>query len=130
MIANANATSYCQSTFYDKAVCDNSTAIMSDSCGVYGPYFSCVDPTSSDPGYQSYTSEQYGTNSFCVLSTLGTVALSSTMQSRCYPYVCNSTTSSITFTIGSYTMTCLSTEAGTAKMAGSLFGTLTCPSYT
>lgn len=130
VVANANDTSYCQSTFYDKAVCDNSSAIMSDSCGVYGPYFSCVDPTSSDPGYQSYTSEQYGTNSFCVLSTLGTVALSSTMQSRCYPYVCNSTTSSITFTIGSYTMTCLSTEAGVAKMAGSLFGTLTCPSYT
>ena len=48
-------------------------------------------------------------------------------QSRCYPYVCN--TDSITFTIGSYSITCLSTETGVQKTLSALVGSLTCPSF-
>jgi hypothetical protein len=100
---------------------------MSDYCGLYFPYFNCVDPTSSDQGYQPYTYEAYATNSFCVTSTLGTVNIPSTMQSRCYPYVCG--TSSIIFTIGSYSITCLSTEKGMTKTLSALTGSLTCPKF-
>lgn len=82
--------------------------MMADGCGLFGPIFNCVDPASVNDGYQSYTKETYGTDSFCIVSTLGTVALPSNVQSRCYPYVCN--TASITFTIGTNTITCLSTE--------------------
>jgi hypothetical protein len=78
---------------------------MSDGCGIYGSYFNCVDSASSDPGYQPYTSEVYSPASFCVTSTLGTVTIPSTLQSRCYPYVCSTT--GIVFTIGSYSITCL-----------------------
>lgn len=54
--------------------------------------------------------------------------LPSNLQSRCYTYVCG--TSSIIFTIGTYTITCLSTEAGTKKTLSALAGYLTCPDYT
>jgi len=101
--------------------------MMADSCGLYGPYFNCVDPTSVDTGYQSYTSEVFGTNSFCVASTLGSVTLPSNLQSRCYPYVCG--TSNIIFTIGSYTITCLSSEGGVQKTLSAQAGYLTCPVF-
>jgi hypothetical protein len=100
---------------------------MSDGCGIYFPYFNCVDSASVDSGYQSYTSEVYAPNSDCVQSTLGTVTISSSLQSRCYPFTCG--TSSIVFTIGSYVITCLSTEQGVTKTLSALTGTLTCPNF-
>lgn len=48
--------SYCQTTFFGKAVCTSQTSAMSDGCGIYGSYFNCVDSASADPGYQPYTS--------------------------------------------------------------------------
>lgn len=81
---------------------------MSDGCGIFGSYFNCVDSASSDPGYQPYTYEVYSPSSFCVASTLGTVSIDSTLLSRCYPYVCSTT--GIVFTIGSYSITCLTDE--------------------
>ena len=60
-------------------------------------------------------------------STLGTVTLPSTLTSRCYPYVCD--TNSITFTIGTYTITCLSSEAGVQKTLSAMTGVLTCPIF-
>jgi hypothetical protein len=104
-IASSLNVSSCQTTFYGKTICDNDASLMSDSCPIYAPYFSCVDPDSSDPGYQPYTYEAYSTSSFCVYSTLGRLTIPPTMTSRCYPYVCG--TSSIVFTIGSYSITCL-----------------------
>jgi len=100
---------------------------MADGCGLYGPYFNCVDDTSTDPGYQAMTYEEFGTNTLCVSSTLSTQILFSNLLSRCYPYVCG--TSSIIFTIGSYTITCLSSEAGVMKSLSALTGYLTCPIY-
>ena len=100
---------------------------MADGCGIYGPYISCVDPSTTDNGYASYTQEQYATNSFCISSTLGTVALASSLTSRCYPYSCS--TNSITFNIGTYTITCLSTEAGASKTLSAMTGSLTCPNF-
>lgn len=69
----------------------------------------------------------YATNSFCIGSTLGTVALPSTLQSRCYPYACGN--SSITFTIGTYTIVCQSNEAGVQKILSALTGYLSCPIF-
>jgi leishmanolysin len=101
---------------------------MADGCGIYGPYANCMDSASTDNGYASYTFEVDNTNSFCVSSTLGTVSLPNTLTSRCYPYVCNPT--NIIFTIGSYSITCLSTDpAGTQKTLSSMTGTLTCPDF-
>jgi hypothetical protein len=102
-----NNISSCQSTYFGKALCDKSNNSMTDMCGIYVPYFNCVDENSVDLGYRVYTHEVFGTDSFCVSSTLGTVTLASTLQSRCYPYVCG--TSSIVFTVGTATVTCLST---------------------
>lgn len=100
---------------------------MADSCGIYGPYTNCIDPATTDSGYASYTQEQYATNSYCVGSTLGTVALPSTLTSRCYPYTCG--TDSIVFTVGTYSITCLSSEAGTTKTLSAMTGDLTCPIF-
>jgi hypothetical protein len=124
-----NNVSYCQTNFYSKAICDNTSTLMSDGCGLYGPYFNCVDDTSTDPGYQALTYEQFGTNTLCVASTLSTQLLlsNSNLLSRCYPYVCD--TSSIVFTIGSYSITCLSSQAGVMKTLSALTGYLTCPDY-
>jgi len=94
---------------------------------MYGSYFNCVDPDSSNDGYQSYTLEVYSTNSFCVTGTLGNVPLPGTVLSRCYPYVCG--TSSITFTIGSNTVVCLSSEAGNQKTINSFTGYIICPNF-
>ena len=80
--------------------------MMADSCGLFGPYTNCIDPATTDSGYASYTQEQYATNSYCIASTLGTVALPASLTSRCYPYTCG--TNSILFTIGTYSITCLS----------------------
>jgi proprotein convertase subtilisin/kexin type 5 len=60
-------------------------------------------------------------------STLGTIPLPSQLLSRCYPYTCG--TSSIVFTIGSYSITCLSGEGGVVKQLNALTGTLTCPHF-
>lgn len=38
-----SGVSYCMTNHLSKAVCDNSTSLMSDGCGLYGPYFDCVD---------------------------------------------------------------------------------------
>lgn len=100
---------------------------MSDSCAIYAPYFSCVDPSSVDPGYQPYTYEAYSTNSFCVYSTLGKITIPPSLSSRCYPFTCSTT--SIVFTIGSYSITCLSTEKGVKKTLSALKGELTCPDF-
>lgn len=100
---------------------------MADGCGLYGPYFHCVDPNSQNDGYQSYTSEVYGTSSFCVLSTLGSVALPSTVRSRCYPYTCNA--NNITFTVGTNTITCGSGETGVQKTISAFTGYLQCPDF-
>ncbi len=51
--ANANA-SLCASNFLGKSICTSSST-MSDGCGIFGSYFNCVDPESSDDGYKSYT---------------------------------------------------------------------------
>lgn len=56
------------------------------------------------------------------------MALPSTVQSRCYPYVCNP--NNITFTIGTNKITCLSTENATTQKTISAFtGYLACPDY-
>lgn len=60
-------------------------------------------------------------------STLGTVALPSTVQSRCYPFVCGA--DRITFTIGTNTIVCLATESGSAKTISSFTGSLECPIF-
>lgn len=102
---------------------------MADGCSMYGQYFSCVDPTSPDTGnYKAKSLQVFGTNSFCVGSNMGLDALPSVYQSRCYPYVCNAN-NSITFTIGSYTVVCLSGQAGISKTLSGLTGYLTCPNY-
>ena len=105
--ASMNGISACQTNFFGKAICTNTASAMADNCGIYGPYANCIDPTSTDNGYASYTFEVDSTNSGCVYSTLGTVALPNSLTSRCYPFLCNP--SNITFTIGSYQITCLST---------------------
>jgi len=125
--ATMSSISSCQTDFYGKAICTAQNATMADGCGIMGPYSNCMDPASTDLGYASYTMEAVGTNSFCVSSTLGTVALPNTLTSRCYPYKCN--TANITFTIGSYSITCLSTEGGTSKTLSSMTGTLICPDF-
>lgn len=48
--------SKCSSSFYSKAICSSEAGLMADGCGLYGPYFNCVDPDSQNDGYQSYTS--------------------------------------------------------------------------
>lgn len=114
--------------FFGKAVCDNSSAMMADGCGLYGSYFNCVDDKSMDNGYQTYTNEVFGTDSFCVSSTFGTFALPSNLQSRCYSYTCG--IESIVFKVGTFSITCLSSEVGVKKTISSLKGDLTCPSFT
>ena len=99
--------SKCDTSFQGKADCKNIAGLMADGCGIYGQYFDCVDPASVDTTpYQSYTFDVYGTDSFCIESNTGSVAVPSVYQSRCYPFVCNS--NSITFTIGTFSVTCLS----------------------
>ena len=102
---------------------------MADGCGIYGEYFSCIDPGSPDTGnFKSRTLEVWGSSSFCVASTMNTGGVGGNLQSRCYPYACNP--NSITFTIGTYTLTCLPSEAGSPKTLSSLTGSFTCPNYT
>lgn len=60
-------------------------------------------------------------------STLGSVALPDTVQSRCYPYLCNPT--NITFTIGTNRIICGIGENGTVKTLSSMTGYLICPVY-
>lgn len=125
--ATSSSISACQTSFFGKAVCTNDAAAMADGCGIYGPYANCIDPSTTDNSYASYTQEVYSTSSFCIASTLGTVALPSALTSRCYPYLC--ATSSIKFTIGTYSITCLSTEAGVEKTLSAMTGSLTCPIF-
>ena len=113
--------------FFGKAICTNAASAMSDSCGIFGPYANCVDPATTDNGYASYTYEAYATNSYCIASTLGTVSLPSTLTSRCYPYTCG--VNSIVFTVGTSTITCLSSETGVQKTLSSMTGVLTCPIF-
>jgi len=102
---------------------------MADGCSLYGEYFSCIDPNSTDSGgYQPYSLEVWGSSSFCVASTMGNAVLPSTLQSRCYPYVCSS--NNITFTIGTFSITCLLSDAGVSKTLSGLSGYVTCPNYT
>lgn len=53
--ATQSSISVCQSSFYSKAICSNQASLMADGCGLYGPYFNCIDPASQNDGYQSYT---------------------------------------------------------------------------
>lgn len=102
---------------------------MSDGCGMYGEYFSCVDSTSQNDSYIGFTHEQHGESSFCFDSTMSqNVVVPAIYQSRCYPYVCG--TSNITITIGGFSVECLSTEGGTVKTLSGLQGSLTCPDFT
>jgi hypothetical protein len=95
---------------------------------MFGEYSSCIDANTQPTSYDTYTYEAYGYNSFCARSTLGSVVVPAELMSRCYPYVCN--TDNIVFTIGTYSITCLSTEAGVQKTLSALYGYLTCPSFT
>jgi hypothetical protein len=54
-VASQSNNSYCLTNFYSKAICDNTSSLMADGCGIYGPYFNCVDDASTDPGYQAVT---------------------------------------------------------------------------
>jgi hypothetical protein len=53
--ATQSSISKCQTNFFGKAICSNQSSMMADGCGLYGPYFNCVDPASQNEGYQSYT---------------------------------------------------------------------------
>ena len=53
--ANYVNVSVCSTDFLGKAVCTKSASTMADNCGIFGEYFHCVDPASSDDGYKSYT---------------------------------------------------------------------------
>jgi hypothetical protein len=55
------------------------------------------------------------------------VALPSTLLSRCYPYICG--TSSITFIIGTSTIVCQNTDAGAQKTLSAFTGYLQCPIF-
>ena len=99
-----SGVSACATNFLSKAVCTNEAAAMTDSCGILGGYFHCVDPATSDDGYKSYTLEKYTTSSFCVDSTFANVGISSKYRGRCYPYICSATT--IVFTVGTNSVTC------------------------
>lgn len=100
---------------------------MADGCGIFGEYSSCIDANTQPTAYDIYSLEAYGANSFCIDSTFGTVGLPTSAQSRCYPYTCN--TANITFTIGTYSVTCLSTEGGVVKTLSALTGSMTCPVF-
>ena len=53
--AALSGNSYCQTTYYGKAVCDSTSGMMADGCGLFGSYFNCVDANSVDDGYKAYT---------------------------------------------------------------------------
>lgn len=125
--ANYVNTSVCSTTHLGKAICTNDATVMADGCGLFGEYFHCVDPASSNDGYQSYTLETYSTGSFCVESTLSNVGVSEKYRSRCYPYTCLGT--SIRFTIDTNTIICTNLEEGVQKTLSSLDGYLECPNY-
>ena len=55
---------------------------------------------------------------------MSTVGIASQVQSRCYPYVCHASNSSIEFTVGVYTVYCLSSEEGAQKTVSALDGYL------
>ena len=57
-------------------------------------------------------------------STLSTVGVASQYRSRCYPYVCDASTNKIEFTVGAYTVHCLSSEEGLQKTVSALDGYL------
>ncbi len=101
-----NGNTLCASNFLGKSTCNISAAYMADGCGIFTPFTNCVDPATSD-GFKSFTLESYSTSSFCVISTLGNIAISSLSRGRCYPYVCSITPNTITFTIGTYNIACL-----------------------
>ena len=60
-------------------------------------------------------------------STLGTVALPSTVLTRCYPSECG--VSTITFTIGTNIIVCSSTDEGRQITINSFTGYLECPNF-
>ena len=127
--ASFTDVSECSTTFTGKAICDDQAGLMADGCGLFAEYFYCVDPDESDDGYKAFTLEDYTTNSFCVKSTLATVSISNTYRSRCYPFVCDYDAESIAFTVGAYTVYCLSNEQGTNKTVSELAGSLECPIF-
>ena len=51
------------------------------------------------------------------------------VRGRCYPFVCHANNNSIQFTVGTYTLFCLSSEEGTQKTISALNGYLECPVF-
>ena len=62
---------------------------MADGCGIWYEYHHCVDEDQTDDGFQQYTLEVYGTENFCIISTLGTSSVSVNSKSRCYKHTCD-----------------------------------------
>lgn len=116
----------CTTQNFGKAVCQTST--YSDKCGIWVSSLNCVDSKAQDDGSKTISQEAYGTTSFCVSSTLSTVALDPNLQSRCYPYVCHNN-GTIVFTVGVNMIVCLSTDYGVNKTLAGLSGYLTCPDF-
>lgn len=110
--------------FLSKAVCQ--VDAYSDKCGIWVSSLHCVDPNAQDDGFKTASQETYGTSSFCISSTLASVALDANLQSRCYPYVCYDN-NAIKFQIGLSSILCSPTDAGTQKTLSGFSGTLTCP---
>ena len=124
-----NGSSICATNFLGKSVCTNQTGSMSDGCGQYASYFGCVDADQVDDGIKNRTHESYGTTSFCIKSTFSTSAQLGQNQARCYPYICNSATSTITYTVGNSIVPCGIADVGVIKTLSSISGYLQCPSY-
>ena len=47
--------SECSTSFLGKATCSDVSGLMADGCGLFGEYFHCVDESSTDDSYQTYT---------------------------------------------------------------------------
>lgn len=116
----------CTSQSMSKSTCQVGT--YTDKCGVWVGTLNCVDPDAASDGYKSLCQETYGTSSFCVSSTISTVSIDSTLQSRCYPYTCHDN-NNITFMIGVNPLYCAPIDAGKTKALAGYYGTLTCPNY-
>lgn len=55
--------------------------------------------------------------------------IETTYRSRCYPMVCDYQTTTITITIGPYTVYCLSNEQGTNKTVTGMQNSIECPIF-
>jgi len=54
-MAASTGVSTCATNFLAKAACTNQSSAMADGCGLFVPYFNCIDPAQSDDGYKAYT---------------------------------------------------------------------------